>query len=306
MHYLFTRRTYNASERRFTWNDSVRMRYVAVPEGTPAKREHFEPFEGDVEAWNACVRDAAAGKPVVVFTHGYNTLQDEARERMTLIQNGLNAAGFPCLVVLFDWPSAGSKVLYGRDRRFARKVAPSFIADGIMQLRRVVPRSRLHLVTHSMGAFMTMKAFGAVQNFDTRLAFNEGAFVASDIDQAAMAMGGEGQKVASTWFKRFTNYYSSLDRVLNLQTGFVSGKVRAGYDGSPDNTDMDFDDVYCGAQYTSKVPDGEKGLIPSHTFYWSDPGFYRDLAMTLQGRDRSPRPTRRSLQGRPNDVALLT
>ncbi|MEM1236415.1 MAG: alpha/beta fold hydrolase [Pseudomonadota bacterium] len=282
------------------------MRYVAVPETATARREHFAPFDDDVETWLTQVRDAAGGKPVIVFTHGYNTLQDDARERMTLIQDGLEAAGYPCLVVLFDWPSDGNPAGYPLDRADARRVAPSFVADGVMQLRRVIPRDRLHLVTHSMGAYLTMKAFGAVQNFDARLAFNEGVFVASDIDQEAMAMGGEGQEVASLWFERFTNYYSTLDRVLNLQTGFVSGKVRAGYDGSPDNTDMAFDDVYCGAQYTSKVPDSEKGLIPSHTFYWSDPGFYSDLAMTLRGEPRSPRTTRRSLQGRPNDMALLT
>lgn len=306
MQFIFSRRTYDASEKVFKWGVSARMRYIKVPNGELARREHFKDYEGNVEAWLTEVRDTAAGRPVVVFTHGFNSLQDKARARMALIQAGLEAAGFPCLVVLFDWPSDGNPLGYLFDRRDARQVASSFIADGIMQLRRVTPRAKLHLVTHSMGAYLAMKAFGAIRNFDDRLAIQEGVFVASDIDQAVMGSGGEGQVAASRWFARFTNYYSSLDQVLDLQTGLISGSLRAGYDGCPAATDPAFDDVYCGAQYTAKVPDGEKGMIPSHSFYWSDPGFYQDLAMTLRGAPRSPRPTRRGLHGRPGDVALLT
>lgn len=306
MQFLFSRRTYNASEKKFKWGVSSKMRYVAVPEGTVATREHFQPFEDNVEGWLTQIDAAAAGRPVIVFVHGFNTEQKDARRRMSLIQEGLEAAGLSCLVVLFDWPSDGTIPGYPLDRIDARKTAASFVADGIMQLRRVIPRERLHLVAHSMGAYLTLKAFGAIRNFDERLAINEGIFVAADVEQAQLANGADGQRAASRWFERFTNYYSSLDQVLNIQKEIVSGKVRLGYDGCPADTDPDYDDVYCGGQYTAKVPDNEKGQVPSHTFYWSDPGFYQDMALTLNGRPRMPRPTRRGLQSRPGDVALLT
>ncbi len=50
-------------------------------------------------------------------------------------------------------------------------------------------------------------------------------------------------------------------------------------------------DVDCTARFEAVGPDN--GNFASHTFYFDDPRFYEDLAITLLGRaDRSVLPTR--------------
>jgi esterase/lipase superfamily enzyme len=130
-------------------------------------------------------------------------------------------------------------------------------------------------------------------------------FVSGDCDQDWFEQGAWGGLVIDYRAERFTNYYSTLDQVLDLSGSIIHGEPRAGHDGLPASVPAKFHDVYCGQQYIDKVPDAEKGRVRSHTWYFDDAGFYRDVALTLDGQTPASMPTRRPVQGS-SDLALLT
>jgi len=176
-------------------------------------------------------------------------------------------------------------------------------------LLNLSPRPNLHLLCHSMGAYLTLRAFAGVGDSGapgtTPWGVNEVAFVAADADKSWMELGAWGSLVMDRRSTRLTNYYSTFDRVLDLAENIIHGAERAGRDGMPPAIPAGFEDVYCGEQYKQNVPDSQKTLRGSHNWYFDDSGFYADLKLTLEGAGPLNRPTRRPTVGS-SDLALLT
>ncbi|MBF9059282.1 alpha/beta fold hydrolase [Rhodobacterales bacterium HKCCSP123] len=302
---FITRRSYNASDRRFTHNRATVTRYVSAPEGVSPDGDHIV----DRATWLAQVQAAAPGGDVLIYVHGFNTEQSEMLERRRNIELGLAAEGWTGLVIAYDWPSDGTYWGYGSDRADAKHTAPYLVTDAIGPLKNLRPQPRVHLICHSMGAYLTLRGFAGVGDSGapgtTPWAVDEVAFVSADADKPWMETGAWGALVMERRSARLTNYYSTFDRVLSLAEGIVHGEERAGRDGLPVAIPAPFHDVYCGAQYDDKVPPSGKTLRGSHTWYFDDTGFYRDLAATLQGADPAQMPTRRPVQNS-SDLALLT
>ena len=300
-----TRRSYNASEDRFTHNRATVTRYVSAPEGTNPAGAHII----DKATWLAQVQAAAPGGEILIYVHGFNTEQSEMLERRRKIELGLAAEGWQGLVLSYDWPSDGTLWAYLSDRTDAKHTAPYLVVDAIAPLLNLRPQPRVHLVCHSMGAYLTLRGFSGVGDSGapgtSPWGVHEVAFVSADADKPWMETGAWGSLVMDLRCARFTNYYSTFDRVLNLAEGIVHGQERAGRDGLPIAIPSGFHDVYCGAQYDAKVPPSGKTLRGSHTWYFDDPGFYRDLRLTLEGADPAAMPTRRPTVGS-SDLALLT
>jgi len=63
-------------------------------------------------------------------------------------------------------------------------------------------------------------------------------------------------------------------------------------------------DLYSNEQYERDVPDADRTMIYSHTWWFDNAGFYRDLALTLDGHDAKTMATRRKTNI--SDLALLT
>ncbi|NKX45368.1 alpha/beta hydrolase [Roseicyclus persicicus] len=300
-----TRRAYNASTRRFTHNRASLTRYVSVPEGVSPDGDHVV----DAATWLSLVKGQAGAGEILIYVHGFNTEQAEMLERRRRIELGLAAEGWQGLVLSWDWPSDGTVWAYLSDRTDAKHTAPHLVVDAIGPLLNLRPQLRVHLLCHSMGAYLTLRGFSGVGDSgapgSTPWGVHEVAFVSADADKPWMEAGAWGALVMERRCARLTNYYSTFDRVLSLSEGLVHGAERAGRDGLPVAVPAPFHDVYCGAQYEAKVPASGKTLRGSHTWYFDDPGFYRDLAATLAGADPATMQTRRPVVGS-SDLALLT
>ncbi len=156
MHHFFSRRSFNAQKGRFTDNPADVTRYVAVTSTTgPVSKGHLMPCEDWVDA----VRASSASGHVMIYVHGFNTSQAEFLGRLKRIKAGLAGAGWTGAVVGFDWPSDGEVLAYGSDRADARKVGRFLAVDGIGPLLKALKPGRLHLLAHSMGAYLTIRGF---------------------------------------------------------------------------------------------------------------------------------------------------
>lgn len=93
------------------------------------------------------------GGRALVFVHGYNTHFDDAVYRVTQIAHDANYGGTP---VLFTWASGGRAIDYVYDRDSANAARNS-----LEQLLRTLAKSgvsRIDIVAHSMGTWLTMEA----------------------------------------------------------------------------------------------------------------------------------------------------
>jgi esterase/lipase superfamily enzyme len=110
------------------------------------------------DAFRAGVAEAVSGqasdrRDVLVYVHGFNTDYDEAAFRLVQVASD---AGFRGTHVLFTWPSYRRVLAYSGDREVAtasRDALEKLLTD----LGRTPGVGRIHVIAHSMGAFLTME-----------------------------------------------------------------------------------------------------------------------------------------------------
>jgi esterase/lipase superfamily enzyme len=93
-------------------------------------------------------------RDVLVYVHGFNTDYDEAAFRIVQVAAD---GGFRGVPVLFTWPSYRRVLAYSGDREVAtasRDALEKLLAD----IGRTPGVGRIHILAHSMGAFLTMEA----------------------------------------------------------------------------------------------------------------------------------------------------
>jgi pimeloyl-ACP methyl ester carboxylesterase len=281
---------------------------------------------GDARAWmEAVVAYAKTGRPaeqpldVVFFVHGCNTDAREAQVRQRLVELELRARGCDALVVGFDWPTGGTAAAYLYDRALAARAALALVSKGIFPFALFSKEGcpvRVHVMAHSMGAFVVREAFRGADK--ARLAgipndwrIGQLVLLAADLSSRCFAAGHPDLRPTLDHCGRLTNYFSAYDEALavsNVKNLDISSRV--GRVGMPVDlpTSVKAVDVDCGPRHRAvedrplKVVDG----IASHSWYFEDPLWYDDLAWTLKGAvDRNAIPTRRPAgQGLPDDLVL--
>ena len=277
---------------------------------------------------NNIVRQAMpGGKPssnnldIVFFVHGYNTTPEEALTRQRLVEKNLNARGFQCMVIGFDWPTAGTPALYEYDRFEAQKAASLLVTEGILPFINYTVKNcpiNVHLMAHSMGAFVVREAFRAVdkgRNSDLANDWRIGQLVlfGADVSSNCFKLGDKDMTPIFNHCGRLTNYFSGYDEALavsNLKNIDISSRVgRVGIpkDSLKDNIAID---VNCGPRYKTIDEDKREqfqyinGMV-SHSWYLEDDIWNDDLAFTLKGAlDRYLIPTRLRVQNNDNDFVL--
>ena len=163
-------------------------------------------------------------KEVFVFIHGYNTSFEGATIRTAQLAVDMNLDGAP---ILYSWPSRNSLLGYSAD---ARTVADGALLDEVADFLQSVATEtgaeRVHLVAHSMGNRVMMRAL------DRLGARNPGA--PPLFDEAVMAAADVGvDEFEATWPRiagtagRFTLYASSRDRALQVSE-MVNRMARVG------------------------------------------------------------------------------
>ncbi|SIO42222.1 Alpha/beta hydrolase of unknown function [Rhodovulum sp. ES.010] len=238
---------------------------------------------------------------IVVYVHGYNNSQETMLARHRRIRQGLESHGFEGVVVSFDWPSADSALNYLEDRTDAKQTALRLVDEGIAAfaaLQRPDCRINLHLLAHSMGAFVVREAFDDADDRPAIAAHSwsvsQVILVAADISSASLEDGNPKTSSLYRHCVRLTNYYNPYDPVLSLTNIKRIGVApRAGRIGLPDDVPGKAVNVYCG-EYFDRHWDraGQQGRI-AHTWYFDDPRFMEDVFYTVQGEmDRNEFPTR--------------
>ncbi len=95
-----------------------------------------------------------SNRDILLYVHGFNTSYDELRFRLAQIVEDGRFGGVP---VLFTWPSTNSLLDYGAAKESAT-VSRDALAKLIRQLTETPGVGRVHILAHSMGAWLTMEA----------------------------------------------------------------------------------------------------------------------------------------------------
>jgi pimeloyl-ACP methyl ester carboxylesterase len=254
---------------------------------------------------------------VVFFVHGYNMSAADALARQRLVAAQLKDHGYPCVVVGFDWPSAGKALYYAYDRSEAQDTAALLVRSGIMPFVRYSATDctiKVHVMAHSMGAFVVREAFRSTdkgRNADLACDWRVGQMVLFAADLSSSSFTADHPDMASVFGHcgRLTNYYSGYDEALavsNVKNLDIDSRV--GRVGMPDDQPWHDKavDVDCGPRYKA-VRDhlsDDVGPMPSHSWYLEDDVWYQDLAATLKGDcDRNLIDTRQPKQD--SDFVLI-
>jgi esterase/lipase superfamily enzyme len=95
-----------------------------------------------------------SNRDILLYVHGFNTSYDDSRFRLAQVVDDGRFGGLP---VLFTWPSAGSLLDYGAAKESAT-ASRDVLAKLIRELAETPGVGRVHILAHSMGAWLTMEA----------------------------------------------------------------------------------------------------------------------------------------------------
>jgi esterase/lipase superfamily enzyme len=244
----------------------------------------------------------ACGGDILVFVHGYNNDQEIVLKRHRMLKESLRAAGYAGVVASFDWPSADRALNYLEDRSDAKQTAIRLVADCIAPfsvIQSAECRVNVHVLAHSTGAYVVREAFDDADDRPRIASANWTAsqvvFIAADVSAKSM---GAGHAKSSSLYRhcvRLTNYSNPFDAVLKLSNVKRVGVApRAGRVGLPEVVPDKAVNVDCGRYYAANEERIGDGLgAKSHSWYFGDPVFTKDLLHTLEGDiDRRAIPTR--------------
>ncbi len=249
---------------------------------------------------------------ILVFVHGYNNSQETVMHRHRRLRLDLRAAAFKGIVVSFDWPSGDIGAFYLEDLVDANKSAFQLVRDGIMLLAKYQEPDclvNIHILAHSMGAYVTREAFTAADDADDLAGsawhVSQIMLIAGDISARSLKAGDHRSDGLYRNCTRLTNYSSRHDGVLNLSNFKRAGVAsRAGRNGLPDEAPDQAVNVDCSQHYAS-IPD-DQPVIGSreHSWHIGDPVFTQDMIDTMNGVDRASGSTREPA-GAPNRFTLV-
>jgi esterase/lipase superfamily enzyme len=277
-----------------------------------------EPSQADIVTsyvkWLAEIRAAAqredgTNRALVFFVHGYNTPPREALLRQRRVERELAQRGCHCLLIGFDWPTGGSAAAYTYDRFQAQAAAGYLVSSGLIPFAkssRIDCPLNVHVMAHSMGAFVVREAFRMLDKArDADLSndwrVGQMVFFGADVSSSCFALDHPDMLPVFTHCGRLTNYFSGYDKALAVSNvKNIDIEARVGRVGMPVDTPSPEKavDVDCGPRYDkaaiTKFTEID-GMI-SHSWYLEDAVWYDDLAHTIRGElDRNAIPTRRSV-----------
>jgi pimeloyl-ACP methyl ester carboxylesterase len=244
---------------------------------------------------------------ILVFVHGYNNATSAVLARHRSLKANLRDAGWHGMLISFDWPSNNQVLNYIEDRSDAVATAGLLVRQGLEIVIRAQARNcitNIHLLGHSTGAFVIMKAFEKAPdnglNFKSDWRFGQVAFISGDVSQASLEPTTTFIEVANKRIMRLTNYSNPFDSVLAVSNAKRLGvSPRAGRRGIGDSKNPKLVNVNCGDYFNGLKPTMMQQLGSwSHSWYFTDKTFALDLAMTLEGAiDRDFIPTREERSG---------
>lgn len=237
---------------------------------------------------------------ILVFVHGYNNSQATVMQRHRRLRDDLRAAAFKGIVVSFDWPSGDIGAFYLEDLVDANNSAFRLVGDGVMLLAKYQQPDclvNIHLLAHSMGAYVTREAFNAADDSDNLAGktwhVSQIMFIAGDISSRSLRDSDHRSEGLYRNCTRLTNYSSKHDGVLGLSNFKRAGVApRAGRIGLPDEACGHAVNVDC-SDYFKTIPDTQPVIgNREHSWHIGDPVIMQDILETMNGVDRSSTGTR--------------
>lgn len=163
-------------------------------------------------------------KEVFVFIHGYNTSFEDAAIRTAQLAVDMNLDGAP---IFYSWPSRASLLAYSADTRVvADRATIDEVASFLTEVAQTTGAERVHVVAHSMGARLTLRALDTIAASASAAPamFDEVVFAAADVGV---------DEFNETWpnvvpmADRFTLYASRRDTALQI-SGQINQMRRIG------------------------------------------------------------------------------
>jgi hypothetical protein len=277
------------------------IRYLDVPDGVTPAPSHAV----TLRVWLAAVMATfprpvgADGKPgpargdALFIVHGFNNDVLAVAALHDSIAKGLvdHGDGYAPTVISFDWPSSGQVFAYLPDLDVAAKTAIDMVNAGVRPLLTAQTQDcqvKVNALAHSMGAFVLRAALdhaddGDVTGSDWML--GQLTLVAGDVEASAFVAGDKDTQSMMGHAYRLTNYFNRFDEVLAISNAKRAGvEERVGRVGLPQGAPSSTVNVDCSARFET-LP--KQGLLAtaeaSHSWYFADANFYRDLAQTLKG-----------------------
>lgn len=281
-----------------------KSRFLLVPDpgtATPAWATGRRAWTKAVLAAGHTHQDEHTGEDcgdIVVIVHGYNTSPAGTLDLHRRLCRSLAGEGYRGAVVSFDWPSDDRALNYLEDRTDAKLTALRLVDDCIRLLvtaRYPGCRINVHVVAHSMGAYVVREAFDDADDRPALAAANwnvsQLCFVGADVSQGSMSASDARSRSLYRHCNRLTNYCNEHDRVLKLSNIKRIGVApRAGRRGLPLDHPATAAGIDCSDHFAAQYAgSGDSG----HSWYFDDPVFVADLAATLAGDDAERATARR-------------
>jgi esterase/lipase superfamily enzyme len=174
-------------------------------------------------AWSLRHALARSGSnDVLVFVHGYNFKFDEAVLWAAQLKHDVGFAG---VVVLYSWPSHGSRWSYAPDLVNSEWTSPH-LARFLDRLAGQVREAHIHLLAHSMGSRAVLSALHALaveRRASPPPRFGQVIFAAPDVDAGVF---GQSIPPVLAIAERVT-LYTAADLALRF-SGWLFAHPRAG------------------------------------------------------------------------------
>jgi esterase/lipase superfamily enzyme len=161
-------------------------------------------------------------RDILLYVHGFNTNLEEARFRLAQIVADGGFAGVP---VLFTWNSRGGLFNYESDKE-AATVSRDALEHVLLSLAKIPGVGRVHVLAHSMGAWLSMEALRAVAisghpDLDGRL--GQVMLANPDIDLSVFR-----QQAARVDASHVSIFVAKNDRALTLSSRIAGARPRLG------------------------------------------------------------------------------
>ncbi len=163
-----------------------------------------------------------SNRDILLYVHGFNTSYDNSRFRLAQVADDGRFGGVP---VLFTWPSAGSLLDYGAAKESAT-ASRDVLAKLIRELAEAPGVGRVHILAHSMGAWLTMEALrenAIAGSPDLNGKLGDVMLAAPDIDLNVFR-----QQVARIDSSHVFVLVSANDRALSISRTLAGDRPRLG------------------------------------------------------------------------------
>lgn len=241
------------------------------------------------------LREAMKGErtDTLVFIHGFNVDFESALTAGAKLAGQVRVEGRALNLVIFTWPSDGNAVplmSYYSDREDARASGPA-LARAYLKLRDYVAElsaqdqcdRRLHLVAHSMGAYVLRQGLQALIAKEpdglVRL-FDQIVLAAPDEDDDAFESEAKLKRLPQI-ARRLTVYFNPNDRALVVSDKTKANPDRLGSDG-PRLIDLIPKKVVLVDCRNIAV---RADRFAQHSYYVGSPAVSADLGAVLAGME---------------------